>query len=479
MALTGTLISSLLVPPLVRLVDAGDRRATERLAGAFLGTALLVFGAAAVLVVVAAPLVLQVLTLGVDDVDQAAGQRAAGRLLLLLCMPQLLLYAVAGTCEAVMNAHGRFALPSAAPTSENVGVILTMSATAIIYGTGSAGDVSTGQLVLMAVGSTVSVATHAGIQWWGVRRVGVRLVPRAGWHEPAVREIVHKAVPSLGYSGLDVAQRFGFVVVANRVPGGVVAFDLAINFYVLPWALGARPMAVALLPQLSRLSAGRQMTRFRDELVRGASLMLFFAVPAAVAFAVLAGPIARGVTFGAMAASDGQVLLRYALLGLSAGVVGECSMLLATYASYARGDVRSPLLAMVVRLAVAAAGIGIAVGSPAGPGGLLILALAVSAADLAGAAFLAGRLRAALPRGGERLLPALLRATAAAAVTAVVAVALAALVPSLVPRGGDQAAIVVACLVGASVFLLVQALLRSPELRLLRGVLRRRGVDGA
>ena len=47
MALIGALISSLLVPPLIRLVDEGDRAATERLAGAFLGTALVVFGVAA------------------------------------------------------------------------------------------------------------------------------------------------------------------------------------------------------------------------------------------------------------------------------------------------------------------------------------------------------------------------------------------------------------------------------------------------
>jgi putative peptidoglycan lipid II flippase len=476
MALIGALISSLLVPPLVRLVDEGDRAATERLAGAFLGTALLVFGVAAVLVVLAGPLILQLLTVGVPDVEEAAGQRAAGRLLLLLCMPQLVLYGVVGTCEAVMNAHGRFALPSAAPISENLGVILTMVVTGLIYGMGEQQSaVQTEQLVLMGAGCTMAVAVHAAIDWWGVRRLGVRLIPRAGWREPAVREIIRRAVPSMGYSGLDVAQQFAIVVIANRIPGGVVAFDLAMNFYVLPAALGARPVGVALLPQLSRLTIERQMGRFRDELVRGASLMFFLAVPAAVGLAVLAGPIAESITFGAMASAEGRAMLNYALLGLSVGVIGECAMLLCTYASYARSDIRSPLLAMLIRLGIASCGIGVALTLPLEPALLLALGLTVSIADLGGAAFLALRLRSALPSGNERLLPSILRSATAAIVAVIPALAVATFLPALLPRVGPLAGVVAACLLGVLSFLLLQVLLRSPELKLLSEALRRRG----
>ena len=474
MALIGALISSLLVPPLVRLVDQGDRLATERLAGAFLGTAMLVFGVVAVLVVLTGPLILELFTVGVADAEQAAGQRAVGRLLLLLCMPQLLLYGVVGTCEAVMNAHGRFALASAAPISENLGVILTMGATGVIFGVGQEAAIQTEQLILMGVGCTIAVAVHAAIDWWGVRRLGVRLVPRAGWRDPAVREVIRRAVPSLGNSGLDVAQRFAIVVMANGIPGGVVAFDLAMNFYVLAGALCARPVGVALLPRLSRLTLERQMVRFREELVRGASLMFFLAVPAAVGLAVLAGPIAQAITFGAMASAEGRAMLNYALLGLSFGVIGDCALLLCTYACYARLDVRSPLLAMVIRLGVAACGIGAAMTLPQAPILLLALGLIVSIADLVGATFLALRLRSALPSGEERLLPPVLRSTAAAAVTVIPALVAATVLPAVLPRGGAQAGVVVASLLGALTYLLVQRVLRSPELKVLSEALKRR-----
>ena len=234
-----------------------------------------------------------------------------------------------------------------------------------------------------------------------------------------------------------------------------------------------------MLPQLSRLAIERQMGRFRDELVRGASLMFFVAVPAAVGLAVLArsrlrraSPLARWRTV------EGRAMLNYSLVGLSVGVIGECALLLCTYASYARSDVRSPLLAMLIRLSIASCGIGVALTLPLEPVLLLALGLTVSIADLGGAAFLALRLRSALPSGEERLLPSILRSAAAATVAVVPALAVATVLPALLPRVGPLAGVVAGCLLGVLTFLLVQVLLRSPELKLLSEALRRREAVG-
>jgi putative peptidoglycan lipid II flippase len=298
-ALTGPLFATLLVPPLVRHIDARDRRAQEDLVGAFLGLAVLAFTAVAILVLAAGPLLLRLLTLGVEDPAAGAAQRRVGWLLLLMLLPQVVLYAIAFTAEAVMNAHGRFALAAAAPAVENLGIMATLVAVAVLFGTDtSVQDVSMRQLWLLGLGTTAGVGLHAVAQWWGALRVGVRLVPRMGWRNPEVQGIIRRAVPSLGYSGLNAVRGFAPLVVANRVPGGVVAFDLARHFALLPVALGGRPVAVALLPQLSRLYHQGRLRDFRDELVRGVSLMLFVAVPAAVAYVALARPLAGAVSLG-------------------------------------------------------------------------------------------------------------------------------------------------------------------------------------
>src|SRR5437773_1430802 len=56
--LAGSLFSSLLVPALVRHIDAGDRQASERIAGGFLGITLAMLLVIAPIAIVLGPLVL-------------------------------------------------------------------------------------------------------------------------------------------------------------------------------------------------------------------------------------------------------------------------------------------------------------------------------------------------------------------------------------------------------------------------------------
>jgi putative peptidoglycan lipid II flippase len=481
MALTGALFSNLLVPPLVRHIDAGDRAATGRLARAFLSTALVAFGAVAAVIMLAGRPILQLLTLGVASESAAASQHRIGLVLLVMFMPQLLLYAVVGSAEAVMNAHGRFALAAAAPTLENVGIIATMVATAWLFGTGEAlGSPTSGELYLLGLGTTSAVALHAAVQWWGAWRVGVRLLPGRGWREPEIRMIVRRAVPSLGYSSLDALRPLGAMVVANRVPGGVIAFEFAYNFYMLPSALGARPVAVSLLPRLSRLFHAGQLQRFRDELVGGASLVALLTMPAAVAFVVLAGPIAHAVTFGQMATPRGQALLTPSLASLGPGVVGYAALLLATYACYARDDAHTPFRVAVLRTAVAVVGMTLAFLAPAGGIALFTLGLTVSVADLVGGSRLASRLRRVLPASGQSLARPLLRTVGASALMAALVSLAAHQLPGLLPAPWrSQTVMVAVSAIGAAGYLLPHLLWRSPELALLRRGLRDLRARGA
>jgi putative peptidoglycan lipid II flippase len=477
-ALTGSLFSNLLVPPLVRHLDAGNRRAAERLARAFLSTALALFAVVAAVLVLAGPLVMRLLSVGVADSGAAASQRRIGYLLLIMFMPQLLMYAVVGTAEAVMNAHGRFALASAAPAIENVGIIGTMAATVMVYGTGNMlATPTTGQLLLLGLGTTSAVALHAAVQWWGARRVGVTLLPGRGWREPEIRSVMRRALPSLGYSTLDIVQPLGAIVVANRVPGGVIAFQFAYNLYALPYALGTRPFAVALLPRLSRLYHAREAQPFRDELVRGAALVAFLAVPAGVAFMVLAMPIAAAVSFGRMATGQGHVLLALSIASLGPGIIGGTALMVGTCACYARNDATSPFRAVLLRAGVGVVGMGLAFAVPAGGGALFILGLTISVSELVAGSWLAVRLRR-LPSGRTPLLRPLLRTVAASMLMVGPAYLAADLLPALLPVGSGVA-IVVATVTGSAVFVLVQSLWRSPELAQLAAGLRQLRARGA
>lgn len=468
--LAGTLFASLLVPPLVRHVNLDDAESTEALACRFLGVVTLAFGLVTVVVVALGPLILRALTVGVDDPRAVAGQLRVGWPLLAMLMPQVVLYGVAGTGSAVMNAHGRFALAAAAPAFENLGVIVTMLAMhAFFPSSTSLARLHGPALALLGVGTTGGVALHAAAQWYGARRVGVVLVPRAGWHDPEMRSLIARILPSLGYAALKAARVFVILVVANRVAGGVVAFQLALNFSYFATALTARPVALALLPALSRYHHEGKPERFRDELVRGAALTALFTVPAALSFVVLSVPLARAASVGAMANSAGTVLIAASLASLGPGIVGECGIVLGTHASYARDDARSPLWSMVVSAGLSLPLMLIAFLSSPGTAVLLVLGFALSAGNLAGTWALTRSLRAALPRGSARLFPALLRAFTGSAL---------ALVPSYVlvtslarAFGGGPFAnllgLAAGTVTGGAIFLALQRVGNSPEVALL------------
>jgi putative peptidoglycan lipid II flippase len=469
-ALTGSLLSMMLVPLLVRHVDARDPEESARVAGGFLGLVMVSFAALSLLVVAAAPVILRLFTLGVGDAAVASAQRHAGWILLVTVMPQVVLYAVAGTGEAVMNANGRFALAAAAPAFENVGVIVVMVLAAILFGTGTGvGQTETAELLLLGLGSTAAVGLHAGIQWWGARRAGVTLIPRLGWRDPEVRGQARRMLPSFGYAGLNSLRYFGMLVVANSVPGGVVAFQLALNFLALPVGLGAWPVSVALLPQLSRLYLVDAAQRFRNELVKGTALTFFLVLPAAVAYVVLAYPLARGVAYGEMSSKAGVTLIAASLAALGTGMLGEAGSVIGTHAAYARRDARSPFHAMVVRTVVSALGMALALVFAQGTAVVVVLGIAVSIGNAAGALHLAAGLRSHLPAHGERLTPSLLRSLAASVGMVVPAYFVARLVPAV--YGGpssDLVALVAAGVTGLVAYVGLQRAWRSPELGALR-----------
>lgn len=468
--LTGSLLAGLIVPPLLRHLAEGDLERAGRVAGAFLGIIVCVFTVAGAALALGAPLLLDLIAVGVDDPATAAAQKEVGWLLLALAAPQVVLYGVAGIGAAVQNSRGRFALAAGAPAIENVGIVATLVAYALVFGTDSSlASVGTGELLLLGLGTTLAVVLHAGAQWLGAARVGIVLVPRAGWRDAEVREIARRGVSSLGYSGLNAVRIFAAVVVANTVAGGVVAFGLALNLFNLPVAIGARPFATALLPRLARLFHAGALGRFRAELAGGVALVRFITVPAAVFLAALSGLVGDAVFFGEDEAA-GATLVAAALISLAPGIVGEASFVLSTQASYATDDARGPFRAMVVRTALSIAGVvaAFAFGAPAAV--LACLGAAFSLGNLVGAWRLRQQLASRVGRThaatGRVLARDLVASALMAAVALLVGVATAAAFPG---EAGEILGLLTAAVAGGVALLLAQRALRAPELGLLAG----------
>jgi putative peptidoglycan lipid II flippase len=471
----GSMISALLVPTLVRRIEGGDRLAAARVANSLLGLltlmAFLLFG----VILLFGGLLLDLVTIAVDDPLVREQQRLLGWPLLLIMMPQLVLYILVAVAIAVQHAHGRFALPTAAPAIENIGMVVVLLLFALIYGVGvKLQDVTMGMVLLLALGSTGAVALHAVVQWWGAARSGMRLVPKLAWPDGDLREIVRMAVPSGGNTVLSAGGWFGLSVAAGALPGGVVAMQIGYTLFNLPIALGARPAAAAQLPRLSRHMADGDRAAFRATYRESMALARFIALPASVAFLLMPDTLAHAVSFGRMASADGLALVAAAILGLGVGLLGEAVIILGTAAAYAQRNAMAPFQAMMIRVAVLAMGITLALGTMQGATQLMALCLALSVGNLLGAAYLQHRLHEPW-RSPARWTAGSFWADLAAAIGAVVpAMLLARYLTAEIATQQGQAVLAVASLGLAGVlYLLLQWLCGSPALA---AVLQRRTV---
>ena len=80
--------------------------------------------------------------------------------------------------------------------------------------------------------------------------------------------------------------------------------------------------------------------RFRSSPAKRRFWPVFDTAPAAIAYIVLAVPIAQAIAFGALRSADGIELVAVSLAAIGLGVLAETWFVLGTYAFYAVEDVR-------------------------------------------------------------------------------------------------------------------------------------------
>jgi putative peptidoglycan lipid II flippase len=466
-SLAGSLITALLVPPLSHSLQRQELAGARRLAGRFLGITLLVCLGVVALTVLAGPLVLALITGAVRDPAVREWQLRIGWPLLAMLMPQVFFYGIIAVATAAQNARRRFGLAAAAPALENAGVIAIMLVSAAIFGVGVELDAMTSaQLLFLGLGSTATVGLHAAVQWWGAYRAGIPLLLRVGWRDTELRSILRRAVPSGACTGLGGLVHVGLLVVAGSIPGGAVAFRIGWNFFSLPVALCARPVAAAQLPLLSRSFDRGDIAAFAQLYRAGLTFTVFLGLPASLLFFSIPEAFANAVSFGGMARPDGVVLVAAAIGSLGLGIIGEVLFTVSMSASYARRDAIMPLQAMAVRAAITFAGMGVALGVVDGPLVVWMLGLSASAANLVGAAILHGKLKRALSpldgAGFRGLFGHFAVSCAAVGLSILVADQLSDPMQSGCQRIGVAVA---ASLAAAGLYLILQRLRGSEELR--------------
>jgi putative peptidoglycan lipid II flippase len=437
-------LNSAFVPMWLRIAEADGERASYRFLQEVLGAMALAVGVLTSIGLFCAPAVIDLLAPGFSGERHALAAEY-----LRIAAPYVGLTGIVAVVAAALNAQGRVVAVALGVVAFNV-VLLGALAWVAAYGgpTPSAIGATLVHAVVLAglVQLLVTGAGFLGLGWPALPIAALSGRLHVGFSADTRRFFV-LAIPGLVAAGIPQLKLIAGAMVASSSQAAVSWLYFANRLYELPLGVVSIAIASVLVPAIAASMRGKESDAGAAAQSRGFEIALALALPAAVAFAVLAQPIA-GALFerGAFGPRD-TAAVAAALAAICAGLPGHALEKVFGAISFAHEDTRTPMLAALAGLATATAG-ALALFPSYGHVGV---AAAIGLSGWVGATLLGvilgrrGWLR--LDRAAARRLPRIIAATV---VMGVAIFAMHALAGSLLEPGGSPARLAVLALLVAT-----------------------------
>ena len=389
----GGVFNVVLVPQLVRTMrtdaDGGDAYANR-----VITLGLLVLGAATVVLMLAAPLLVRLVFDSLLFTEQFDDQRASALWLMYLCVPQVFFYGAFVLVGQVLNARGRFGPMMWAPIVNNLVACAALIGYMVMFGReGGDGGFSVGETLVLGVGSTLGIVAQAAVLIPYLRAAGFHYRPRFDFRGVGLGHTLKLGAWTLASI---VVNQVAFIVVNrlgtegnllgasnDQTSSGAAVYNLGYIVSQVPHGVITVSLATAIMPTLASLALARDYPRFLATISDTARTALFLLVPVAVAIACLGHDLARSISLGA--ASNGAEAIGDTIVALAPAVVVYSLMFLLVRAFYADEDTRVPF---VLQSIVAVTNIAIAISLTRAVDPQLVapaLGVALSSAYLVGA----------------------------------------------------------------------------------------------
>ncbi len=473
----GGILTSVFVPVFVDRMETMGWDDAREVANRVMTLVLVILVVVAALGAIFAEQIIRLYLVSSDAPDREA-QVQLGVFFLRWFMPQIVFYGVGAVAIGLLQAHRRFAAPMFAPILNNLVVIGTFIAYAIVRGNRPPRvvGITTAEQTVLAVGTTLGVIVMTIALWPSLRSLGYRLRVRFDWRHETVRHLVRLAAWVALYVAANQLAYVVIIVLNNRFEAGPQIYTTAFTVFQLPHAIFAVSIFTALLPGMSERWSTGHPEGVRALVSRGLRDTAVVTIPAALGLIVMAEPISRLLFQHGEALSRDSVAIARTLQGFAAGLLFFSAFQLLTRTFYSMQDTRTPAL---VNIVVAAVNVGAAFLYVVGPLrlGLRGMALAHATSYAVGAAVLLLLLRRRLgPIDGARIARTVARSSIAAVVSAFAALGVIDLwsVPSSAGVLVQAAHVGVAIVVGVLVFVISALILRVGEVDDLKEVVLRR-----
>ncbi|MEV8096037.1 murein biosynthesis integral membrane protein MurJ [Kitasatospora sp. NPDC085879] len=280
------------------------------------------------------------------------------------CLPQILFYGVFTLLGQVLNSRDRFGAMMWTPVLNNV-VAIAVFGLYIVVGNGAdkAEQMTSGQTMLLGLGSTLGIVVQAVGLLPSLRSSGFRFRPRFDWRGAGLTKPIRAASWALL---LVVVTQLSFAVISRLSTGagvraakeglemglGNFAYTNAYQLFVVPQGVITISLVTALLPGMSRAATRGELTKIGSDLagmLRSSAAMIVTATVLFVALAPQIADIAYG--HGKVTAADSWVIAQ-ALIAFAIGLPAFCAQYALSRGFYAMGDAKTPFWLTVVSTSV-------------------------------------------------------------------------------------------------------------------------------
>ncbi|HET6876885.1 MAG TPA: murein biosynthesis integral membrane protein MurJ [Jatrophihabitans sp.] len=337
--LLGGVLSSVLIPLLVHAQETDDDEGVAY-AQRLLSIAAAALAAMTLLAVLAAPLI--------AGAFAPPDQRDLTTIFATLLLPEIFFYGLGAMFMAVLNIRHVFKPGAWAPVLNNVIVIATVIVFWALPGptTLNPATITTTQILVLGVGTTLGIAAQALVLVPSLRRAGFhwkwrfRALPS---EVGRMREVGALAGWVLAYVvisqiGVAVIQKVGF---SN---GGLTIFTNVDLLFQVPYGILVVSLLTAIMPRLSRAAVRGDEDAVRDDLSLGARLSAVALVPITAGLIVLGVPLAISIFAYGKTDVAGAELMGSALAWSAFGLFPFAIVMLQLRVFYAMRDGKTPTL---------------------------------------------------------------------------------------------------------------------------------------
>lgn len=312
------------------------------------------------------------------------GRHALATELLRWTFPYLMLISLTALAGAVLNSHGRFAVPAFTP------VILNLCLIGTVF-------VDAESVRVLAIGVFVAGIVQLLFQLPWLGRLGLWPRPRWGGGDARVRRIVRLMAPIVfGSSVAQISLLLDTVIASLLFAGSLSWLYYADRLMEFPLGIFSVAVATVILPSLSAQHVAQSTVRFSATLDWALRVLLVLGVPATAGLILLAGPLVSTLfQHGEFGLRDLD-MTRWALMAYAFAFLGISLVKVLVPAFYARQQTGTPVRYGVISLLVGMAtslvlvGLGLQFDWTAPH---VALACATSASSLLNAGLLYRRLR--------------------------------------------------------------------------------------